>query len=170
MSFRFACALLSSFLFGFAAVLLQPESGSRQARDGAHRRQIAYTGSHLMPARAPAKNWPHALGSPEQGAFENLWVHRTSLSTNEEPEKLAAAPWELEEALTESESALRRPASKAAPLTPPAISSRSRSRQATRLRELTCSTASTVIPHRAGCMSLPRASERGLQGHDPLLG
>ena len=57
-----------------------------------------------MPARAPAKNWAHAQGSPEQGAFENLWVHRTSLSTNEEPEKLAAAPWELEEALTKSES------------------------------------------------------------------
>jgi pimeloyl-ACP methyl ester carboxylesterase len=50
-------------------------------------------------------NWPHALRSPEQAAFEDLWIHRTSLGTNEEPEKLALAPWERSEgALTESES------------------------------------------------------------------
>src|SRR5690349_20590557 len=110
MSYRFACALLASFLFGFAAVHLQPESPSRErAVDAAHR--LPPGGMHSKVAAAAKPAYPLSRLEEEtrhSAAFNDLylWVRRTSLSAYEPRQRLGldavddgAAP------LTDSETA-----------------------------------------------------------------
>jgi hypothetical protein len=99
MSFRFACALLASFFFGFAAVYFQPDTIVQRQSVNLQQRPVEQIRAQVGNPHSAANGRAHAARqSPHHRAgFAELWVQRTSLRVDADQEESRLPPWEQAE-------------------------------------------------------------------------